>query len=66
MVLANRYDRQMFFEVTVPGGTGKSLMAEIATMLAGTDNTTSATIETLESSRERAAVIGYSLITLPD
>lgn len=48
------------------GGSGKSIMAEIVTMLAGTDNTTSATIETLESSRELAAVIGYSLIILPD
>ncbi len=66
MVLANRYDWQLFLEVTGPGGSGKSIMAEIATMLAGTDNTTSATIETLESSRERAAVIGYSLIILPD
>ena len=34
-------------------------------MLAGADNATSATIETLESSRERASVIGYSLIILP-
>ncbi|UNK62344.1 primase-helicase zinc-binding domain-containing protein [Buttiauxella ferragutiae] len=66
MVLANRYDWQLFLEVTGPGGSGKSVMAEIATMLAGKDNTTSATIETLESSRERAAVIGYSLIILPD
>ncbi|MBN7122629.1 DNA primase [Erwinia billingiae] len=66
MVLANRFDWQLFLEVTGPGGSGKSIMAEIATMLAGTDNTTSATIETLESSRERAAVIGYSLIILPD
>lgn len=66
MVLANRYDWQLFLEVTGPGGSGKSIMAEIATMLAGTDNTTSATIETLESYRERAAVIGYSLIILPD
>lgn len=66
MVLANRYDWQLFLEVTGPGGSGKSIMAEIATMLAGKDNTTSATIETLESSRERAAVIGYSLIILPD
>ncbi|WP_158782680.1 primase-like DNA-binding domain-containing protein [Pantoea sp. BAV 3049] len=57
MVLANRYGWQLFLEVTGPGGSGKSIMAEIATMLAGTDNTTSATIETLESSRERAAVI---------
>ncbi|PJZ06823.1 DNA primase [Pantoea rodasii] len=66
MVLANRYDWQLFLEVTGPGGSGKSIMAEIATMLAGTDNTTSATIETLESARERAAVIGFSLIILPD
>jgi putative DNA primase/helicase len=66
MVLANRYDWQLFLEVTGPGGSGKSIMAEIATMLAGKDYTTSATIETLESSRERAAVIGYSLIILPD
>ncbi|WP_312055170.1 phage/plasmid primase, P4 family [Pantoea brenneri] len=66
MVLANRYDWQLFLEVTGPGGSGKSIMAEIAMMLAGKDNTTSATIETLESSRERAAVIGYSLIILPD
>ncbi|WP_394515938.1 DNA primase [Pantoea sp. SGAir0430] len=66
MVLANRYDWQLFLEVTGPGGSGKSIMAEIATMLAGPDNAVSATIETLESSRERASVIGYSLIRLPD
>ncbi|MBD9661771.1 phage/plasmid primase, P4 family [Pantoea sp. PNT03] len=66
MVLANRYDWQLFLEVTGPGGSGKSIMAEIATMLAGADNAVSASIETLESSRERAAVIGYSLIRLPD
>jgi len=39
-------------------------MKSFATMLAGTDNTTSATIETRESSRESAAVIGYSLIII--
>ncbi len=66
MVLANRYDWQLFLEVTGPGGSGKSIMSDIATMLAGADNATSATIETLESSRERASVIGYSLIILPD
>jgi len=66
MVLANRYDWQLFLEVTGPGGSGKSIMAEIATMLAGPDNAVSATIETLESSRERASVIGFSLIRLPD
>ncbi|ECH8856790.1 DNA primase [Salmonella enterica subsp. houtenae] len=66
MVLANRYDWQLFLEMTGPGGSGKSILAEIATMLAGEDKATSATIETLESPRERAALIGFSLIRLPD
>lgn len=35
-------------------------------MLAGEDKATSATIEMLESPRERAALIGFSLIRLPD
>lgn len=66
MVLANRYDWQLFLEVTGPSGSGKSVMASIARLLAGEDNTTAATIDTLESSRERASVVGYSLIILPD
>lgn len=66
MVLVNRYDWQLFLEVTGPGGSGKSVMAAIASLLAGKDNTTSATIDTLESSRERASVVGFSLIILPD
>lgn len=66
MVLANRYDWQLFLEVTGPGGSGKSVMAAIARLLAGSDNTTSATIDNLESARERASVVGYSLILLPD
>ena len=35
-------------------------------MLAREDNTTAATIYTLESSREHASMVGYSLIILPD
>jgi len=66
MVLANRYDWQMFLEVIGLGGSGKSVMAAIATLLAGKDNTTFATIDTLESSRERASVVGFLLIILPD
>ncbi|NAT79105.1 DNA primase [Dickeya dadantii] len=66
MVLANCYDWQLFLEVTGPGGSGKSILAEIATMLAGEDNTTAATINTIESSRERASLIGFSFIVLPD
>ncbi|MCT7653975.1 DUF5906 domain-containing protein [Oceanimonas sp. NS1] len=66
MVLANRYDWQLFLEVTGPGGSGKSVFAKVCTMLAGEGNTTSGTIEAIENARERAALVGYSLIVLPD
>lgn len=66
MVLAKHYDWPISLEITSPGGSGKSVMAPIATLLAGKDNTTSATIDTLESSRARASVVGFSLIILPD
>jgi len=66
MVLANRYDWQLFLEVTGPGGSGKSILAEIATLLAGEDYATSADIDTLEDPRKRASLIGFSLIRLPD
>lgn len=66
MVLANRYDWQLFLEVTGPGGSGKSVFAEICTMLAGANNTTSATIDTIENARERSALVGYALAILPD
>lgn len=66
MVLANRYDWQLFLEVTGPGGSGKSILAEIATLLAGEDKATSADIDTLEDPRKRASLIGFSLIRLPD
>ncbi|HDT6088504.1 primase-like DNA-binding domain-containing protein [Raoultella ornithinolytica] len=66
MVLANRYDWQLFLEVTGPGGSGKSVFAEICTMLAGKVNMVSAGMKALEDSRDRALVVGYSLIILPD
>ncbi|HEY2455552.1 MAG TPA: DUF5906 domain-containing protein [Scandinavium sp.] len=66
MVMANRYDWQLFLEVTGPGGSGKSVMAEICTMLAGKGNTVSASMDALEKPRERALVVGYSLIIMPD
>lgn len=66
MVLANRYDWQLFLEVTGPGGSGKSVMAEICTMLAGRGNTVSASMTAMENPRERALVVGYSLVILPD
>lgn len=66
MVLANRYDWQLFLEVTGPGGSGKSVMAEVCTMLAGKANTVSASMKALEDARDRALVVGYSLIIMPD
>lgn len=66
MVLANRYDWQLFLEVTGPGGSGKSVMAEICAMLAGKANTVSASMKALEDARDRALVVGYSLIIMPD
>lgn len=66
MILANRYDWQLFIEVTGAGGSGKSVFAEIATMLAGKNNTVSANMEALEKPRERSLIVGQSLIILPD
>ncbi|MEX0445375.1 toprim domain-containing protein [Xenorhabdus sp. SGI246] len=66
MVLANRYDWQFFLEVTGAGGSGKSIFAEICSMLAGKGNTVSASMAALENPRERALIVGYSLIILPD
>ena len=66
MILANRYDWQLFLEVTGAGGSGKSVFAEIATMLSGKNSTVIGTMESLEKARDRALVVGYSLIILPD
>ncbi|MEQ1976728.1 toprim domain-containing protein [Xenorhabdus sp. SGI240] len=66
IVLANRYDWQLFLEVTGAGGSGKSIFAEICSMLTGKGNTVSASMVALENPRERAQIVGYSLIILPD
>jgi putative DNA primase/helicase len=66
MVLANRYDWQLFLEITGPGGSGKSVMAEVCSMLAGRANTVSASMVALENPRERALIVGFSLIIMPD
>ncbi|ENJ4473942.1 DNA primase [Yersinia enterocolitica] len=66
MVMANRYDWQLFLEITGAGGSGKSVFAEICTLLAGRGNTVSANMKALEEARERALLVGYSLIIMPD
>lgn len=66
MVLANRYDWQLFIEVTGAGGSGKSVFTGIARMLTGELHATSGTMEDMDTARERASFVGKSLITLPD
>lgn len=67
MVLANRYDWQLFLEVTGEGGSGKSIFARIATLLAGGPrNTGSGNMAALDTARGRAQFVDKRLITLPD
>ncbi|WP_038216730.1 primase-helicase zinc-binding domain-containing protein, partial [Xenorhabdus bovienii] len=48
MILANRYDWQLFIEVTGEGGSGKSIFTYIATLLAGEHNTASGNMRALD------------------
>uniref|UniRef100_UPI00056E9459 primase-like DNA-binding domain-containing protein n=1 Tax=Xenorhabdus bovienii TaxID=40576 RepID=UPI00056E9459 len=66
MILANRYDWQLFIEVTGEGGSGKSIFTYIATLLAGEHNTASGNMRALDEARGRYQFVGKSLITLPD
>ncbi|PHM36292.1 DNA primase [Xenorhabdus mauleonii] len=66
MILANRYDWQLFIEVTSEGGSGKSVLTYIATLLAGEHNTASGNMRALDEARGRYQFVGKSLITLPD
>ncbi|MGJ0626916.1 toprim domain-containing protein [Xenorhabdus bovienii] len=66
MVLANRYDWQLFLEITGEGGSGKSVFTQIATLLAGQHNTASGNMVALDTARGRAQFVGKSMITLPD
>ncbi len=49
MVLANRYDWQLFLEVTGEGGSGKSVMAGLCELLVGQENVGSSSMKLLES-----------------
>jgi putative DNA primase/helicase len=66
MILANRYDWQLFLEVTGEGGSGKSVFTYIATLLAGEHNAASGNMKALDEARGRYQFVGKSLITLPD
>jgi putative DNA primase/helicase len=66
MVLANRYDWQLFLEITGKGGTGKSVFMNIARMLVGSDYETACDMYSLDKERSRSILVNKQLITLPD
>ncbi|EFL0894131.1 phage/plasmid primase, P4 family [Escherichia coli] len=66
MIMANRYDWQMFIEATGDGGSGKSTFTHIASLLAGKQNTVSAEMTALDDAGGRAQVVGSRLIVLAD
>lgn len=61
-VLTNRYDWQLFLEITGDGGSGKSVFAKIATMLVGNNSTTQARLEDMDTPRGRANLANKNLI----
>ncbi len=65
MVLTNRYDWQLFLEVTGEGGSGKSVFTNLAELLAGGQSIAS-TMRALDDPKERYSLVGRTLITLPD
>ncbi|WP_439238935.1 DNA primase family protein [Lonepinella sp. BR2919] len=65
-ILTNRYDWQMFIEINGVGGSGKSIFANIATLLAGERNTASGCLFDLDVARERASFFNKRLIILPE
>lgn len=66
MIMANRYDWQMFIEATGDGGSGKSTFTHIASLLAGKQNTVSAEMTSLDDAGGRTQVVGSRLIVLAD
>ncbi|OBW95197.1 phage/plasmid primase, P4 family [Gallibacterium salpingitidis] len=66
MILTNRYNWQLFLEITGRGGSGKSVFTEIATMLAGRENTESARLQDFDEPRERTPLHGKTLIICPE
>lgn len=66
MIMANRYDWQMFIVATGDGGSGKSTFTHIASLLAGKQNTVSAEMTSLDDAGGRAQVVGSRLIVLAD
>lgn len=67
MILTNRYEWQLFLEITGEGGTGKSVFNHLAKILAGgDDNTAALSLKDLESPTMRCGLIDKTLCYSPD
>lgn len=67
MILTNRYEWQLFLEITGEGGTGKSIFNHLAKILAGgEDNTAALSLKDLESPTMRCGLIDKTLCYSPD
>ncbi len=66
MVLANRYDWQLFLEVTGEGGSGKSVKANLCELLVGRENVGSTSMEAMRGSFGLENIWDKRLILLPD
>ncbi|EHE9874968.1 nucleoside triphosphatase [Escherichia coli] len=66
MVLAKRYDWQMFFEVTGPGGGGKSIFMNLCKLLAGEESTATTTLRDLCNPMMLTHLVDASLVLMPD
>ncbi|HDR1123622.1 phage/plasmid primase, P4 family [Pasteurella multocida] len=66
MVLSNRYDWQLFLEITGDGATGKSVLTEICMQMVGLDNVISLNLNNLDNPKERYPIKDKLLIICPD
>lgn len=66
MVLSNRYDWQLFIEITGEGATGKSVLTDICMQMVGLDNVISLNLNNLDNPKERYPIKDKLLIICPD
>lgn len=65
-VLTNRYEWQMFLEITGSGGTGKTIFSIISKMLVGEENCEAVTLKGLEEMTILVSLIDKSLFYAED
>jgi putative DNA primase/helicase len=69
MIATNRYDWQLFIEITGQGGSGKSLFQALAKLLVGEGNHGTASIESLDGKADKTktfSLVNKRLIVIAD